>query len=333
MSDSYPLIRSSLLSGFPALVKDLGGSLDEILEQVDLTLEQIEQPTLLITFEKQIRLLQVAAASCRIEQIGLELAKRQDMAVFGALNLLVMNCNSVLSGLQLFGKHLHYSVQAVELEIREQHDLGYLIVDTPFEFATASNQFWDHAVALAYTMIRMLCGDSWTPRSVYLTRPEPQDPGCYSRYFRSPVAFNSEFSGIIFERKVLAQPISQSMSSVPYQLRVYLRKNFEGDFLEQVRRVINSLLSTQACTAKTVADCLGISSRTLQRKLQSEKTSFQQQLDKIRTELAISYLQEPQFRLTDISELLGFSELSVFSRAFKGWFGVTPSQWRARRFR
>jgi AraC-like DNA-binding protein len=333
MSDSYPLIRSSLLSGFPTLVRDLGGTLDGVLEEAGLSLEQIEQPTLLIPFEKQIRLLQLAADSCRFEQFGLELAKRQDMAVFGALSLLVMNCNSVLSGLLLFGRHLHYSVQAVKLEIREKHNLCYLIVDTPYEFAAESSQFWDHSVALAYSMIRMLCGENWVPRSVYLTRSQPQKPGSYSRYFRSPVAFNSEFSGVIFERKVLAQPICNSMSSVPHQLREYLRKNFQRDFLEQVRRVINSLLSTQACTATTVADCLGISLRTLQRKLQGENTSFQQQLDKIRTELAVSYLQEPQFRLTDISELLGFSELSVFSRAFKGWFGVTPSQWRVRRFR
>jgi len=333
MSDSYPLIRSSLLSGFPALVKDLDGTLDEILEEAGLSLEQIEQPTLLIPFEKQIRLLQLAADSCRFEQFGLELAKRQDMAVFGALSLLAINCNSVLSGLMLFGRHLHYSVQAVKLEIREKNNLGYLIVDTPYEFAAESSQFWDHAVALAYSMIRMLCGENWVPRSVHLTRSQPQKSGSYSRYFRSPVAFNSEFSGVVFESKVLAQSISSSMSAVPYQLREYLRKNFEGDFLQQVRRIINSLLSTQACTAATVADCLGISLRTLQRKLQGENTSFQQQLDKIRTELAVSYLQEPQFRLTDISELLGFSELSVFSRAFKGWFGVTPSQWRARRFR
>jgi AraC-like DNA-binding protein len=52
----------------------------------------------------------------------------------------------------------------------------------------------------------------------------------------------------------------------------------------------------------------------------------------VRSELAISYLQEPQFNLTDIAGLLGFSELSVFSRRFKSWFGVTPSQWRSRRF-
>jgi AraC-like DNA-binding protein len=332
MSGSLPLIRSSLLSEFPALVRDLGGPLEEILEDANLSLEQIEQPTLLIPFEKQVRLLQVAARSCRFEQFGLELAKRQDMAVFGALSVLIMNSNSVQQALQLFGRYLHYSVQAVKLDIREQNDLAYFIVDTPYTVAAASDQFWDHGVALLYNVIHMLCGQDWSPRSIYLSRPEPEQPGNYSRYFRAPVAFGSEFSGLVFERKVLQQAVSSDLSLVPHQLQEYLRKSFRGNFLEQVRRVINSLLPTRNCTAKTVAECMGYSLRTLQRKLQAENTSFQAQLDQVRRELAISCLEQPRYRLTDIGELLGFAELSVFSRTFKRWFGVTPSQWRSRRF-
>ena len=70
----------------------------------------------------------------------------------------------------------------------------------------------------------------------------------------------------------------------------------------------------------------------MQRKLKDENTTFQEQLDQVRSELAISYLQEAQFSLTDISELLGFAEAAVFTRSFQRWFGVTPSQWRARKF-
>ena len=119
---------------------------------------------------------------------------------------------------------------------------------------------------------------------------------------------------------------------MPQQLQAYLRSSFEGDFLEQLRRVINSLLPTHNCTARTVSQCMGYSLRTLQRKLRAQETGFQQQIDGVRSALAISYLQEPQFSLTDISELLGFAELSVFTRSFRRWFGVSPSQWRQREF-
>jgi AraC-like DNA-binding protein len=332
MARSVPLIRSSYLSEFPSLVWDLGGPLGEILEDAGLSLEQIEQPTLLIPFDKHIRLLEVAAQRCACDEFALELAKRQDMAVFGALSILVVQANTVRQGLEMFGRYLHYGVQAVRLDMREEGDLVFFTVDCPIDSAAENDQFWDHSVALLCTVTRMVCGQNWAPRSAFLRRPEPPEAGHYSRYFRAPVAFGSDFSGLVFQREVLARPVSSSITTVPERLQRYLRSSFEGDFQEQVRRVINSLLPTHDCTAGTVAQCMGYSLRTLQRKLASEQTSFQQQLDQVRSALAISYLQEPRYRLTDISESLGFTESSVFTRSFRRWFGVTPSQWRARRF-
>ena len=332
MASATPLIRSSLLSEFPQLIRDLGGSPDEVLEMAGLSLEQIEQPALLIPFDKQIQLLQISAQQCRTEDLGLQLARRQDMAVFGALSLLAMQCHTVQQGLLLFGRYLHYSVQAVNLRLEEKHDLAYFILDTPYDLAAESHQFWDHGLAMACTVMRMLCGANWAPRSTYLRRPAPVDARPYSRYFRSPVAFDAGITALVYPRDTLTLPISKSISSVPHQLQQYLRTNFEGDFLEQMRSIINSLLVTSNCTEKTVAECMGYSLRTLQRKLQREGTSFQQQIDRERSALAISYLQEPQFSLTDISQLLGYAESSVFTRSFRRWFGVTPSGWRARKF-
>ena len=332
MARPAPLIRSSLLSEFPALVSELGGALGDILDTAGLSLEQIEQPTLLIPFDKQIRLLQVAAERCDCEAFALELARRQDMAIFGALSVLAKNAGTVRQSLRMFGRYLHYSVQAVQLEFREENELTFAIVDSSFELASGSDQFWDHAVALLCGVTRMVCGQDWAPRSVFLRRPEPPDAGPYSRYFRAPVAFGGDFSGLVFERKVLDRPVSSSMDAVPQQLQHYLRNTFAGDFTEQVRWVINNLLSTDDCNAGTVAQCMGLSKRTLQRKLRDEQTTFQRQLDRVRAELAISYLQESQFSLTDICELLGFAESAVFTRSFRRWFGVTPSQWRARVF-
>lgn len=332
MANSFPLIRASLLSEFPALVRELGGPLDDILEDAGLSLEQIEQPTLLVPFDRQIRLLQLAAQRCGCEEFALELAKRQDIAVFGALSILTLQTSTVGQALLMFGRYLHYSVQAVDLAMRETDNLAFFTVDSPFDVATGSHQFWDHAVALQLAVARMVCGQNWAPRSVFLRRPEPVRADSYSRYFRCPIAFSSEFSGLVFERNVLERPVGAALSGVPAQLQHYLQTTFQGNFIEQVRRLIHSLLPTHQCSCATVARCLGDSPRTLQRRLATEQTTFQRQLDRVRSELAISYLQEPRFSLADIGELLGFAEPAVFTRSFRRWFGLTPSQWRARRF-
>ena len=70
MASAVPLIRSSLLAEFPALVRDLGGPLDTILEEAGLGLERIEQPALLIPFHRQVRLLQLAAEHCDCEEFS-----------------------------------------------------------------------------------------------------------------------------------------------------------------------------------------------------------------------------------------------------------------------
>jgi AraC-like DNA-binding protein len=332
MQQATPHIRSSLLAEFAALVRELGGPLDDILEAAGLSLEQIEQPTLLIPLDRQVRLLQIAALRCDCEAFALELARRQDMAVFGALGVLAMQSASVRQALQLFARYLHYCVQAVDVEFREEGDLVFVTVTCPFEVARASDQFWDHAIGMLWTVSRMICGDGWRPRAVFTCRPETADPEHYSRYFRAPVAFGSEHSGLVFKAEVLDRPVGGSLTAVPQQLQRYLNASFADDFLEQIRRVINSLLPTRDCNTGTVAYCLGLSKRSLQRKLQEERTTFQRQLDAVRAELAIGYLQKSQLSLTDIGELLGFAEAAVFSRTFRRWFGVTPSQWRSRKF-
>jgi AraC-like DNA-binding protein len=82
-----------------------------------------------------------------------------------------------------------------------------------------------------------------------------------------------------------------------------------------------------------VALTLGLNERTLQRKLKDEGTSFRDLQEQVRSSLAVNYMREPQFRLTDIAEMLGYSDLSVFSRSFKRWFGISPQKWRAKEFR
>ena len=73
-----------------------------------------------------------------------------------------------------------------------------------------------------------------------------------------------------------------------------------------------------------------MSPRTLQRKLRLEQSSFADVLDRTRKHFASCYLQERGLQLTEIAYLLGFSEQSAFTRAFQRWYGVSPTQYRAK---
>jgi AraC-like DNA-binding protein len=103
------------------------------------------------------------------------------------------------------------------------------------------------------------------------------------------------------------------------------------DFVQRVDREIIRNLSRGYADLAAAADALGISSRTLQRRLVRAGTSYQHRLDEIRKVWAQQHLASGQISLTELSQLLGFGDLSTFSDRFKGWFGMSPRAWRKAR--
>ena len=95
----------------------------------------------------------------------------------------------------------------------------------------------------------------------------------------------------------------------------------------RVEDIIRSLLPTGDCTLPRVADTLSTSDRTLQARLESEHSSFRELLEKVRREIATYHLSRGDIQLTQLAMILGYSELSAFSRSFRRWYGVSPRRW------
>jgi len=108
----------------------------------------------------------------------------------------------------------------------------------------------------------------------------------------------------------------------------YLAHREKADILNRAKATIIDNLGSGGVSETSVAEALHMSPRNLHRKLLKENTSFKFLLSEIRRELAQQYIQDRSKTLTEISFLLGFSEVSSFSRAYKGWTGQPPSEAR-----
>jgi AraC-like DNA-binding protein len=108
----------------------------------------------------------------------------------------------------------------------------------------------------------------------------------------------------------------------------YLARFERGSIKLQVEARLVEQLSSGHATQESIAKALNLSPRTLQRKLKEEGTTYKQLLDTTRRELAAQYVKESHLSVNEITFLLGFSEPANFSRAFKRWTGVSPSQYR-----
>ena len=113
------------------------------------------------------------------------------------------------------------------------------------------------------------------------------------------------------------------------QAEKYLRSLNAGDNIAaQLKRRLADLMACGEANADAACRALKLSRRTLQRRLKAEKTSFQKVLQEVRRELSIRYLRDTRLRGLDIAMLLGYSNISSFTSAFKSWYDMPPAEYR-----
>lgn len=188
----------------------------------------------------------------------------------------------------------------------------------------------EYAIGLTVTMSRVLGGGRFDPLEARFSYPAPAYADEYERILRLPVRFDAGEDGVLF-------PISMMDSSNPSAdaaLRQLLQR-YAADqlakiptsarFSQRVRACIRSMLPLGTITADTIAAEFRMSERTLRRRLQEETTSYQEILDDVRAELARHYLTKEKRGIDEVAFLLGFSDQSAFTKAFRRWTGQTPA--------
>jgi len=109
----------------------------------------------------------------------------------------------------------------------------------------------------------------------------------------------------------------------------YLRSLYkQDDIAGELKRKLADLMARGEANADAACRALKLSRRTLQRRLKAEKTSFQKVLKEVRAELAINYLRDARLKSLEIAMLLGYSNISTFTTAFKSWYNVPPAEYR-----
>lgn len=189
-------------------------------------------------------------------------------------------------------------------------------------------------LAMLLKLARTLRGPALLPLAVSFRTAAPAYAAEMERYFGVPVSFGAPANRIAFDRTAIERPfgldpayyadlgrrIEQACTEQAEQSEAALR----------VRGLVTQSLGEGYGGMKSLAPKLGISSRTLQRKLQNEGTTYQELLDATRKRLCLGYMHAPKRSLEEIAALLGYANMPNFHRAFKRWFGVPPAKFRRR---
>ena len=180
-------------------------------------------------------------------------------------------------------------------------------------------------------LCRMQYGDSFVPTSVSLRRPAPRRPEIWDEFFGVPVTFDAVENLVRIDPKVAAETLTTAHTALWERHESKLADLEAPDLVTHVRLAIQQLLPSGSVPEEKVAGIVGVNPRTLHRRLSERGESFRSLLQRVRMDLARRHLREDDYNITEVAFMLGYSDSSAFSRAFKSWFGVPPSEFRSNR--
>lgn len=188
----------------------------------------------------------------------------------------------------------------------------------------------DAVIAMVIGFARWLLDRNIVPQTILLTHGEQAGLIEYQDFYSCDIKFNQTHNSIVFPALLLKEPLpgydAQLASMHQNMADNQLQRLSDSNIVVRLQQLLAS--STEAISRDRVAEKMGMSGRSLQRKLQEQGSSFQQVYDDYRHQRAIELLQNDNLPLLNISLQLGFSESSTFYRAFKRWQGVTPGEYR-----
>lgn len=338
MGRSDPFVIAAITQGF--LISGMRAGIDprDILKRVGLGLEVFEDLDSLIPYEKQVEVTRVVLSHKPHLNSSLQVGKHFVPQRFSLLGRVLQHGATFEQALIDFSRFQHltnnlvtHSVSRVPEGVRvtvETHPTVRAHPDWP-----AIPAMHEAPLTVPLAMGRHLTGVRLRPLRVSFRHRPLGDRSEHEEFFGAPVRFGMAADEMVFDRETLDVPLlttdslkyKRSLDLVLAHVEPTANLQTVGATLRQ--RLLQSLHEATP-GIDIVARGMGMSTRTLQRRLAVEGTRFEDVLDQARRELVLPHLRDPAISISELAGLVGFTEPSPFFRAFRRWFACTPRQWR-----
>jgi len=211
--------------------------------------------------------------------------------------------------------------------------LGYAILGDGVEGA---EQILDAAMAIGFNMMRGLCGPDWRLSSLQFAHARPRSLAPFRKFFAVTPVFGAEQTMLVFAEKWLDRSLPSAdphLHMLMAERAAELQGRTRADLVGLLRRTLKPLVTSTDCSLAFVAGRMGMHARTLNRRLAGEGTTFREVREDVRREAACQLLENTDRPAHQIADILGYSDATAFSRAFRRWSGMAPAKWRASRVR
>ena len=293
----------------------------------------IHDPHALIARPKSDALMRALAERIADPAFGLRAAQCWHPSSLGTLGYAWLSSSTLYTGLKRVVRYWRIVIADVAVRL-EETPAGVEFVHTPPALdSTPDGIRGDIVMAILYDMCRTNFGRAFTPRQVAFRHPAPADPTPYETLFGCPVAFGADANRIHIGRADADLPLptgNRDLAAAHDRILVeQLARLDKANVVARFRASLLERMTSGEFTEEDIAHDLHMSRRSLQRRLAEADASYQSLVDDTRRDMALRYIRDPAMSATDITFLLGYSQQSVFTRAFRRWTGVSPSEYRS----
>jgi len=230
--------------------------------------------------------------------------------------------------LQKFIRNFPLVNSAFELRLSSAGDGVHLELHSPFEAEGPSSFYVEFIFSMIFARLRLACTLDWRPKEIWFAHPAPEGVGAVHPTFGCPARFNEPVNQMVLELDFAEMVLPNGDALLSEILDHYgqslLKQSAKDDFLGELRKVLSDGFSRGDIRLRTTARKLALSDRSLQRELNGRGTSYREELDRFRRDLALDLLVRTDIH--EIANLLQFTEVSTFYRAFRRWTGQTPQE-------
>ena len=330
---SIPLAGGGLTRLAVARLKSAGVLVAPILRRVGLTPELIAEPEERLSVRSQIALLDEVAIALKDDCIGFTLARDFDPRELGLLYYVMASSQTLGDSLKRVARYSQITNEALVVGYREGNRLIINLSYSGVPRHSERHQI-EFCMFAVLRLCRLLTGQNLVPQNFSIAHHRSGGSSEMARFVGTKVEFGADRDEFALNPDVRELPLIHADTHLNDLLLKYCEAALadrRGDVSQLRTRVENSispLLPHGRVLVEDVARSLGMSKRTLARRLSCEGLNFTEILQQLRRDLSVRYLDDRRLHVSKIAWLLGFHEVSAFTHAFKRWTGKTPSEIR-----
>jgi AraC-like DNA-binding protein len=321
-----------MVRALAGVIERSGASRDQFLDEAGIDSRWIEEGTMRLSLADYLRAVEAALKVSGDPAFGLRMGEQARSAMFDVIGPLTEHAETLRQSIEAMGRYARIMAEAHDPQL---HEAGYLAAirlpslsgDWPMVRLTA-----EFATVSLLSLLELFVGGRARPTEVRFAYPAPPYAAEYERIFSGLARFECEVTEVVFPRAWLdkAQPYrSPELYAVLKEQadRSLGRLERGGALRERVGQIL-AKHGTQPATMDGVARELGMSARSLRRRMQSEGVSFSDLVTRNQMHTAKRMLERPGVSIQEIAYAMGFASAAAFHRAFKRWTGLTPKQYQ-----